>query len=139
MLPIPSQFFEVSGVRLPADLDAGQGKHLFLSRLDYVPFSYLAYFLLNFCALCCSYTLDQSRRKNVLNIFLPLPLQGPHPTSSYVQQGEGKREFFPIECMGVVVRRGISSLSHSPTYWPQYFLPSYCLVLQPWEKNCNSS
>lgn len=86
------------GIKLPGDVDAGQGKHLFLSRLDYAPMSsYPAYFLLHFCALCCSYTSDQSRRRNVLSVFLPLLLFSLHPKSPYVQQGEGEGEFFSIE------------------------------------------
>lgn len=112
-----------SGSKAPGDLDAGQGKHLFLSRLDYAPtFSYPAYFLLNFCALYCSYVSDQSRRTNVLSVFLPLPLSGLHPNSSYVQQGEGKRILF-YRMSGGWGEVYIVSVTLPPPYWPQHFLP----------------
>lgn len=39
------------------------------------------YFLLDFFALWCSHTSDQSRRKNVLSVFYPLLLRSLHPNN----------------------------------------------------------
>lgn len=55
--------FGSSGSEAPGRFGRRAGKPLFF-MLSYPP-----YFLLNFCALCYSYTSDQSRRKNVLSVF----------------------------------------------------------------------
>lgn len=115
-----------SGSKAPNRFECRAGKHLFLSRLDYAPMFLPPYFLLSFCALCSRYTSDQSRRKNMLSVFLSLCLPDLHPSSPYVQKGERRRILFN-RMSGV--RRGMSSLKHSPTYWPQHFLPFHLTAL----------
>lgn len=59
----PFSPFGSSGSEAPGRFGRRAGETLFF-MLSCPP-----YFLLNFYALCCSYTSDQSRRKNVLSVF----------------------------------------------------------------------
>lgn len=61
----------------------------------------------------------------MLSVFLPLPLLGLHPNSPYVIEGRERERILFYRVSG----GGISSLSHSPTYWPQHFLPSLLTAL----------
>lgn len=122
--PLPqytSLFSLLLGVKLPADLDAGQRKHP-LSFLDWILVHALlpAYFLSSF-AFCCHYIPEQSRRKNVLSVFLPLPLPGLIPVARMSSKGRGRRRI-PFRSMsGAGDGQGCVQSQSQPYYWPQPF------------------